>query len=115
MNTEEYRDYVLDILAPFGEIVCRRLFGGHSLYKNGIIFAFIADDILYFKVGDSNRRDYEENGSEPFVFEARGKKISLSYWQVPLDVIEDGGELMKWAEKSYRVGIESNKKKNNSG
>ncbi len=110
MNTQEYCDYVLDLLAPFGEVTCRAMFGGHSLYRNGVIFAIIADDLLYFKVNDSNRADYQAHGSEPFSYEAKGKRVSMSYWQVPLEVMEDGEALVRWAEKAHIVGTQSKRK-----
>ena len=111
MIAKEYRDYVLDILAPFGDITSRAMFGGYSLYKYGVIFAIIADDVLYFKGGDSNRADYVAMGSEPFSYEAKGKRVSMSYWQVPLEVMEDGVELARWAEKAYGVACKSAKAK----
>lgn len=111
MNTQEYRDYVLDLLGLFGEVTAKAMFGGHSLYKNGVIFAIIADDVLYFKVDDSNRPDYVVRGAEPFTYEAKGKRVSMSYWQVPLEVMEEGAELLQWAEKAYQVGCKLMKAK----
>lgn len=111
MASSDYRDYVLDLLASFGDLTAKAMFGGHSLYKNGVIFAIIAEDMLYFKVDDSNRADFEAKGSEPFTYEAKGKRVSMSYWQVPLDVLEDGAELVQWAEKAYQVGGKSTHKK----
>lgn len=107
MNSQEYHDYALDLLSSFGEVTAKAMFGGHSLYKNGVIFAIIADDVLYFKVDDSNRSDYVACGAEPFTYEAKGKRVSMSYWQVPLEVMEDGAELKRWAEKAYGVGCKS--------
>lgn len=113
MAKTNYRDYVLDILAPFGDITCRAMFGGYSLYRNGIIFAIIADDMLYFKVDDSNRPDFEEKASEPFTYEVKSKRVSMSYWQVPLEVMEDETQLIAWVEKAYEVGRKSVKLKKN--
>lgn len=111
MASSNYRDYVLDLLGLFGEVTVKAMFGGHSLYKNGVIFAIIADEVLYFKVDDSNRPDYVACGSEPFTYEAKGKRVSMSYWQVPLEVMEEGVELLQWAEKAYQVGCKSTPKK----
>lgn len=111
MASSDYRDYVLDVLGSFGEVTAKAMFGGHSLYKNGVIFAIIADDVLYFKVGDSNRADYMAYGSQAFTYEAKGKRVSMSYWQVPLEVMEEGAELVQWAEKAYQVGCKSAHKK----
>jgi DNA transformation protein len=109
-KSHPYRDYCLDILTPFGDLTSRAMFGGHSLYKNGVIFAIIADETLYFKVDDSNRPDYMARDAEPFSYETKaGKKAVMSYWQVPLEVMEDSSELMIWAEKAYNVGVKAKK------
>ena len=39
----------MEILAPHGKMTSKSMFGGHGIYKNGIIVAFIAYDELYFK------------------------------------------------------------------
>jgi TfoX/Sxy family transcriptional regulator of competence genes len=40
-------------------ITTRRLFSGAGLYCDGVIFALILRDTLYFKVDDGNRRAYQ--------------------------------------------------------
>jgi DNA transformation protein len=60
---------------------------------------------IYFKVGTTQRRQYEESGSHPFTYQAKGKTIALSYWQVPEDVVEDTESLMQWAEQAYQESL----------
>lgn len=108
--SREYCDYIIDQLTAWHPVTCKRMFGGYGLYKKEQIFALILDDSLYFKVGDSNREDYITAGSEPFTYEARGKLVTVSYWQVPLDVLDDPEQLAIWAEKAYYVGLSEKKK-----
>ena len=79
------------------------MFGGWGVYKDGVIFAIIVDDQLYFKVDDSNKSRYEKRGSRPFTYALRGKLIAMSYWEVPAEVIDDRDEIKRWAEESHRV------------
>lgn len=72
-------DYVIEQLSAFGTVSARPMFGGNGLYKSGVMFAVIFDGELYFKVDDNNRPDYEAKKSEPFVYQAPGKSIVLSY------------------------------------
>src|SRR3972149_12327094 len=58
----DFRDQVLDLLAPIGEISCRSMFGGYGVFAEGDMFALIAGSALFFKVDDSNRAVYEEAG-----------------------------------------------------
>lgn len=101
----DYLDFVIDALADWHHVTGRRMFGGCGVYRQGVMFALIVDDMLYFKADDGNRDDYENAGSGPFVYHAKGKPIALSYWLVPLDVLEDMEILGQWAQKSYQAAL----------
>lgn len=111
--SQEYCDYLTDLLTPWGEVTFKAMFGGYGLYRQGKIFAIVVEDTLYFKVGDSNRMDYEAAGSTPFTYESKGKPVAMSYWQVPVDVLDDTDTLCTWAEKAYQVALQSKTKKRN--
>lgn len=110
MKSSAYTDYVTELLAPLG-VSARAMFGGFGLYRNGIMVALIADDRLYFKVGDANRTDYENAASEPFIYESKGKQVTMSYREVPAEMLDDGDALCRWAEKAYNVAITGKKAK----
>lgn len=108
--SREFCAYLADQLAPWASITVKRLFGGFGVYRDGQIFAIVADDMLYFKVDDTNREDYVSACSEMFTYEARGKTNSLSYWQVPAEVMDDPDTLADWAEKAYQAGLRAQRK-----
>ncbi|MEK6322787.1 MAG: TfoX/Sxy family protein [Acidobacteriota bacterium] len=94
--SEEYLDYVVDQLGCIGEVVSKKMFGGVGLYRDGLFFGLIAGDMLYFKVDDENRRDYEAAGAK--LFQPYGEEsYSMGYYEVPLDVLEDVDQLRVWA------------------
>jgi DNA transformation protein len=93
----ELLDYVIDALTPLGHARARSMFGGYGLYLDGLITGIIAWDMLYLKVDDGNRADYESAGSQPFTYDGRGKPIAMSYWEVPAEIIEDPERLRDWA------------------
>ena len=104
-----FPDYVLEQLAAFGGVTARGMFGGNGLFKGGLMFGLIADGELYFKVDDGNRADFEAKKSQPFTYEARGRKVALSYWFVPEEVIEDSDTLRAWAAKAYDAALKGRK------
>lgn len=109
--SRQYCDYLIDALSSWGKVSAKSMFGGFGLYYREKIFAIVVDDVLYFKVGDSNRRDYESAGSEQFSYEAAGgKKAVMSYWQVPADALEDQETLAEWAENAYQVAMQTAQK-----
>ena len=97
--TPEFRDFVLDQLAGLRELRAQRMFGGIGLYSGERFFGIVAADELFFKVDDGNRGAYEAAGSEPFRPVA-ARPVSMSYWRVPIEVLEDPSELRVWAENA---------------
>ncbi len=103
--SDDYRDFVLEQLAAAGRVTPRAMFGGVGLYLDGLFFALIDDDTLYFKTDDSNRPRYEQAGSRPFCPFADRPDQSMAYWQVPADVLEDPDELTAWARQALAVAL----------
>ena len=100
-------DYVREQLAGLGEVSSRRMFGGVGLYRGGQFFGLIDDDTLYFKVDDRNRSDYLARGMAPFRPYRDRPDRSMSYFQVPMDVIEDEEQLTGWARAAVRAAFDS--------
>jgi len=103
-STSGYLDYVMEKLSPLGQIKSRAMFGGYGIFHEGVMFALIADDNLYFKVNESNRDDYRKAGSQPFPH-------GMSYWEVPAEVLEDDGKLYEWAKSSIAIAHDLASKK----
>lgn len=103
--SHDYSDYILDLLSSWAKVNARKMFGGYGIYRQGKMFAIIVDDTLYFKVSDTNRPDYEAAGTSPFTYTSKGKQITMSYWQVPDEVLEDSEKLSIWAEKAYQEAL----------
>jgi DNA transformation protein len=96
--SHEFLEFVKDLVAPLGPIVSRRMFSGAGIYCDGVIFALILRDILYFRVDDGNRRHYQAEGLSPFSYQARGRTIEIhAYWRVPERLFDDPDEMLAWA------------------
>ena len=108
----EYRDYVMELLAPLGPVSSRAMFGGLGLYYSDTMFALVADEVLYFKVDDANRGDFEQAGAGPFEYQAKGgKRAVMAYYQVPAEVLEDTEDILVWARKAVDVALRARKPK----
>jgi len=94
--------HISDQLAGFGPMAVRRMFSGAGLFRNGRMFGLIADDVLYFKVGDGNRAAYAAAGAKPFTYQRKGAAAALtSYCEVPADVLDDPEALAEWARAAW--------------
>ena len=111
----EFRDYLLDLLAPVGPVAAKRMFGGGGLFRDGTMFTLIADDVLYLKADEQNQADFEDRGMGPFFYEKKDRKepVKMSYWEVPPDVLEDPGELCQWAVRAWEAARRSGTGKKN--
>jgi DNA transformation protein and related proteins len=97
--TGAFKTFVLDQLEDLGDVTPRSMFGGVGLYHRGIFFGIIAGDVLYLKVDDTNRPDYERAGAQPFK-PYPNRSGTMRYYAVPLEVLESGIELVAWARKA---------------
>jgi DNA transformation protein len=104
-----YRSFVVEQLEHFASITHKSMFGGVGLYADGIFFALLDDDRLYFKVDDVNRPDYEAAGMEPF--RPYDDERAMNYYEVPVDVLEDVDALKEWAEKAVDVARRAKKRR----
>ena len=105
----DFRDFVIEQLAPAGRVAPRAMFGGVGLYLDGLFFALIDDDTLYFKVDDMTRGRYERAGSRPFCPYPDEPDKAMGYWQVPAEVLEDPDELATWAREAMGVALSKKK------
>lgn len=103
MNKSGFIEYIIDLLSDYGNITKHYMFGGCSLYLSKKIFAIIIDDELYFKADKALAEEYKEAGSYPFSYKRGDKTIAMSYWYVPVEVIETQDLLEDWLNKSLKV------------
>ncbi len=85
------------------------MFGGVGLYADGLFFALIAEDRLYFKVDDATRPEFERLGMEPF--RPFGEDSAMGYYEVPADVVEDPVRLAPWVKKAIDVAAGAKRRK----
>ena len=103
---EEFVEYVLELLGSSGPVSARRMFGGHGIYRDGRMFALIANDILYLKCDDQTRPRFEAAGSEPFMYVAKGRpRMATSYWRMPDEGMESPALAAPWAKLGFEAAL----------
>ena len=102
--SNEYLQFIMQKLDPLGNVTSRAMFGGYGVFHDGLMFALIADDTLYFKVNESNRDIYKQSGSKPC-------QHGISYWEVPAELLEEDSSLHEWANISIGIAQQLSLKK----
>jgi len=103
--SEGFAAYVIEQLALIARVTSRRMFGGVGLYADGLFFGLIDADTLFLRVDDRNRGEFDRRGCKPFVPYPDKPEVSMSYFDVPADVLEDAEELSRWARGSVSVAL----------
>jgi DNA transformation protein len=102
---------VVDQLSGVDNLLSRPMFGGIGLYAGTVFFGIIFRDILYLKVDDLTRADYERAGMKPFRPYAP-RTTTMQYYEVPAGVLENGEDLTAWARKAIAAAERSALQKN---
>jgi len=97
----DFIPFVQELLARWGTVTARRMFGGHGLYHEGLMFAIVMNQQLFFKADAQNRPEFEALGLTPFTFSMKGKDVALSYWSAPEAVFDDASEAVRWARSAW--------------
>ena len=100
MKDESFKDFVLDQLSALEGLSGRAMFGGFGIYAGEAFFAIVFEGRLYFKTDAQTRPAYVERGMEPF--RPSAKQSLTSYYEVPLEVVEDAAQLAVWARAAAR-------------
>ena len=107
----DYIDFLKEVFAEFGPVYTRRMFGGHGLYFDGLMFGLITQDTLYLKADAENRHFFEAQGLEKFTYEKQGKQYSIAYFQAPDQLYDDPQEAALWARRSWEAAVRGDAKK----
>jgi DNA transformation protein and related proteins len=102
--SDEYLRYLVDQLREAGPVSARKMFGGAGIYYRGRMFGLVSDDTLFLKADESNRADYEAAGMKKFQ-PWDDKPMTMPYYEVPAEVLEDSSELALWARKSIAAAM----------
>jgi DNA transformation protein len=88
---------IRELFSAFGPVSVRRMFGGAGIFVDGVMFALVFDGEIFLKADGETLPALEVEGSKPFVYQAKGKQVSLSYWRLPDRLLDDPDELAKFA------------------
>lgn len=104
-----FRTYLLEQMGQVRPVTSRAMFGGLCFFAEGRAFALADDGVVYFKVDDSNRPDFEAAGMGPFLPFGDPAK-PMQYYEVPADVLEDSEQLGAWMAKAIAVAARAKAK-----
>lgn len=111
MAGDGFSAHLHDLFAGFGPISVRRMFGGAGVFHAGLMIGLVADDVLYLKVDGETRARFEAAGCRPFVYEAKGRPMTMSYCEAPGAALDDPAVMAEWARLAWDAARRQDERK----
>ncbi len=106
-----FQDLLDELFAPLGGVSIRRMFGGLGVFKESMMFALVADDVLYFKADAQTIPAFEGEGCGPWVYESKNRSTAMPYWRAPERLFDEADAFADWARDAFAVALRSQKAK----
>ena len=95
-----------EMFEAVGPVSIRRMFGGKGIYARGVIFALELRGELMLKGDAESAPLLEEAGASRWCYQGRsGKPVTMPYWTVPNDALDDPEMMAKWARIALDAAI----------
>lgn len=117
--SKEFADYCCELLSGVGNTTAKRMFGGWSIYVDGLSIAWIIDltpkgtgnnEKLYLKASNETRAQYEDAGCQRFIYEAKGVEKSVNYYTAPDEAMESPDAMLPWARLAMTCAVQAKAK-----
>lgn len=104
MADDGFREYLRELMEPLGGVTFRKMFGGLSIYQDGMVFALEIDGSLYFKVDEQTRRRFDDEGCPQFEYTNKdGRTAQMPYFRAPERLYDEPDEFADWCRAAVGV------------
>lgn len=100
-----YIDFITDLFQVIGPVTAIRMFGGHGLFLEGLMFAIVDKSTLYLKTDDQTESLFIDKGMEKFSYQRQGKQCYLNYHQAPEEALEQLEQTRHWGNLAYQTAL----------
>jgi len=100
-----FTDYAEELIAGFGKVEIRKMFGGAGVYRNGVGFGILDDDTFFIKADTALGAELKKQGSRPWSYSVKkdGTVRDIAYWSLPANAADDGDEASALAKRSFEI------------
>ncbi|MDC0609474.1 TfoX/Sxy family DNA transformation protein [Vibrio sp.] len=93
------------LFEPLGEVKSRSMFGGFGIFVDDTMFALVVNDQLHIRADQKSKKQFSDNGLEPYVYSKKGfpvvtKYFALpdNYWESPQNIYHMGEAALSFAK-----------------
>lgn len=104
-----YIDFVLELIAGFGKVEVKKMFGGAALSRGGVGFGILDNDTFFLKGDGAFGADMKKQGSKPWSYSIGkdGRPREIAYWSLPDTALDDPDEASSLAKRSYQISVKA--------
>jgi len=108
-----FADYVLELIAGFGKVEVKRMFGGAMLLRGGVGFGILDDDTFFLKADVALGAELKSQGCKPWSYSVKkdGTVRDIAYWSLPDTAADDPDEAVALVRRSFAVAAKVAKDK----
>jgi DNA transformation protein len=105
-------DWLQDLFGSLGPVRVKSMFGGAGVYVGELMMGLLdRDEMLYLRVDDVTRPEFEAAGSSPFSYFRRdGKPFSIPYWRAPEEALESPDSAVAWGRLAMEAALRNGSK-----
>lgn len=105
--SQGFAGYVEELIAGFGPVQIRRMFGGAAVYRDGVGFAILDDDTFFIKADKAFGAELKSQGCRPWAHSVAkdGSVRDIAYWSLPDTAADDGEEASSLVRRSYQITL----------
>lgn len=90
-----------ELFETVGGVSHRKMFGGVGFFRDGIMFALIADERFYFRVDDGNEAAFVAEGCPAWTYLGRDRQMAMPYRLAPERLFDEAEEFRDWALAAF--------------
>jgi DNA transformation protein and related proteins len=108
-----FPDYVLELIAGFGRVEVKRMFGGAMLSRGGVGFGILDDDVFFLKADVALGAELKTQGCKPWSYSMKkdGTVRDIAYWSLPDTAADDPDEAVALVRRSFAIATKTAKDK----
>lgn len=99
---QQVTEALVQDLTELGDVTTRKMFGGHGVFRDGVMFAIVdPQGSIYLRADETTEQAFVDAGSE--------KHGRMPYWGLPNTVAGDASGLVEWARTAANVAANAKK------
>ena len=102
----EFVAHAVDLVSLVAPVEARRMFGGHGLFAEGVMFGLLDDGELFLKCDEQSRARFVDAGCRQWQYvNKKVRMVNTGYYRPPDEAHEDPEAMLPWARLALEAAL----------